>query len=68
MGRAYKPLFKTQNAKLIAPHKGPYTVIKKVLPLAYQLNFSKSKEQINPVVSIQYLLPYKANNDDKFNW
>lgn len=67
MGKAYKPLFKTLNAKLMAPREGPYTVTEKISPLAYCLDFGESKGRVNPVVSIQYLLPYEADYDDEFD-
>lgn len=64
LGKAYLPLFRTSR-KVMPEREGPYTVIRKVSPLAYELDFNKAtrNRRVHPVVSIQYLSRYKADND-----
>lgn len=63
-GKAYKPMLK--GSKKTRPLRGgPYTITRKVTSLAYELNFNKvdPNHRVNPVVSIQYLLPFDCDND-----
>ncbi|KAL8377036.1 hypothetical protein RB595_007933 [Gaeumannomyces hyphopodioides] len=65
LGAAYKPKGKHQKDKLKPKRQGPYTVIRKVSPLAYELDFSECQSQIHPVISIQHLAPF--HDDELFN-
>lgn len=63
-GKAYKPLFRGSK-KTTPPRGGPFKIIRKVTPLAYELDFDKDDPVFrgHPVISIQYLLPYEYDDD-----
>jgi hypothetical protein len=50
------------SRKVSPRRKGPYKIMKKVTPLAYQLDLPESA-RIYPVVSIQYLTPYTCKDN-----
>ena len=51
-----------RNAKESAKREGPYTITRKVTPLAYELELPKGSK-IHPVISVQYLTKYNCDND-----
>ncbi|KAL8366740.1 hypothetical protein RB595_010549 [Gaeumannomyces hyphopodioides] len=64
LGKAYK-LKGRQNKKEAPRRQGPYDIVRKVSPLAYELDFKKSdlQSRLHPVVSIQYLTKYNCDDD-----
>ena len=61
MGKTYRPKDKP-NKREIPRRKGPYPVIRKVSPLAYELDIPVGTK-IHPVVSIAYLSRYRSHED-----
>jgi hypothetical protein len=63
LGKAYKlPGSSAQSNKTLPRRDGPYTIIRKISPLAYELQLPTASK-IHPVVSIQYLTPYNCDDD-----
>lgn len=61
LGKAYK-LPGNPSRKVSPRRAGPYTIIRKVTPLAYELELPAST-RIHPVISIQYLSAYNCDED-----
>jgi len=65
LGRAYRQKGKP-NRKEMPRRQGSYTIVRKVSPLAYELDFPPQDgpgRRLHPVVSIQYLKRYKTDED-----
>ena len=61
LGKVYRPKGKP-NKREMPRREGPYPVIRKVSPLAYELDIPAGTK-IHPVVSIAYLSRYRLHED-----
>ncbi len=64
LGKAYRPKGKP-NKREMPRRQGPYTVVRKVSPLAYELDIPppESGKGIHPVISLSHLSRYRTHED-----
>ena len=64
LGKVYRPKDKSNKQEMLQ-RQGPYTVVRKVLPLTYELDIppSESGKSIYPVISFNHLSRYRIHKD-----